>query len=100
MKMIAGPLEEARIRLGIIASRHIQGTGPAGTVSGFCVECDWAWPCPTYKVANGDAFNAWDFSDDEDLIVQEEGICLHEWSTIETLEWCDLCGEEREKEKN
>lgn len=53
--------------LANIASAHQQGTGPVGMVDGFCVECTWAWPCPTYLWASGerDPLSPWNPADDD-----------------------------------
>lgn len=48
-------LTDAQERLFRIAQNHSRETGPAGTVGDFCVECNWRWPCPTYRFANGDS---------------------------------------------
>lgn len=38
-------------RLMIIADAHVQFVDEHGVTSGYCVDCDQAWPCPTYRWA-------------------------------------------------
>jgi hypothetical protein len=40
--------------LGDIAGLHQQGTGPHGTVSGCCAECERPWPCDTKRIIDGE----------------------------------------------
>lgn len=52
-----------------IAAIHTQGDGDGhGGTDGFCVECSWAWPCPTVHLAKnwGDRY-----------VCEEEGWCSH-----------------------
>jgi hypothetical protein len=58
-------LIDARERLGRIADNHARETADGGMVGDFCVECNWRWPCPTYRFANGDADTLDSWRDDE-----------------------------------
>lgn len=51
-------LMDAQERLSRIASNHTRETGVGGTVGDFCNECNWRWPCPTYRFASGTADTA------------------------------------------
>lgn len=57
-------------RLSRIAEAHHKEIGIAGTTSGDCNECGWAWPCPTYRWATepdlDPIFNTWDPNDAKD----------------------------------
>lgn len=57
-------------KLHYISDLHVQGEADGhGGMSGFCVECEWAWPCRTGHMARG-----WgDISECE-----EQGWCAHE----------------------
>lgn len=57
----------ATVLLAEIADAHQQGTGPVGMVDGYCVECTWTWPCPTYLRASGqrETSSPWNPADDE-----------------------------------
>ena len=54
-------LSDATERLSRIALNHQRETADGGMVGDFCVECNWRWPCPTYRFANGDgdALDPW-----------------------------------------
>ena len=49
-------------RLARISTWHSRETGPAGTVGDYCNECGHAWPCDTYRMAEGT------YTEDDDLI--------------------------------
>lgn len=36
-----------------IKNMHRKSEGEGGMTSGYCCECDYLWPCPTYHVAAG-----------------------------------------------
>lgn len=50
---LAQALSTAEERLSRIADWHSQKRGPAGTVDGFCTECETRWPCDTRRLADG-----------------------------------------------
>lgn len=57
------PLINARDRLARIAEAHVQEVGAGGLTSGYCLECDRTWPCPTYDWASGtrtDPLGTWE----------------------------------------
>lgn len=56
-----------RDRLARIADAHHQHVSTHGITSGYCRECDLAWPCPTYIWAthDRDLFAPWDPADDD-----------------------------------
>lgn len=56
---------DMRERLGRIADNHQQERGDGGMVGSYCTECQWVWPCPTYRFANGDADALDPWRDDE-----------------------------------
>lgn len=58
-------LTGALARLDRIAENHRQEQGDGGMVGSYCVECQWVWPCPTYRFANGDADPLDPWRDDE-----------------------------------
>lgn len=55
-------------RLARIAEAHSADTASGGMTSGYCVECDHPWPCPTYTWAatDRDPLATWDPADDEE----------------------------------
>lgn len=63
-------MADASARLSRIAEAHTVVTGPAGLTSGLCSECNWTWPCPTYRWATepdlDPIFNTWDPNDAKD----------------------------------
>jgi hypothetical protein len=54
-------------RLARIAAAHEQEQLGGGIVSGYCIECDRIWPCPTYVWASKDrdVLATWDPDDDD-----------------------------------
>lgn len=40
-------------KLHYIAHLHSKGVNDDGSTTGFCAECEWAWPCRTVHMANG-----------------------------------------------
>lgn len=60
-----------RDRMGKIASMHRKDVAAGGMTSGYCSECNWLWPCPTYDWARETSdrdplLGPWDRSDDDD----------------------------------
>jgi hypothetical protein len=58
---------DARVAVAVLDLIHAQGLLAAiGVVSGYCMECERIWPCPTFQWANGDrdVNDAWEGSDD------------------------------------
>lgn len=60
-------------KLHYIASLHVQDVDDHGGVSGFCGECDNAWPCRTVHMANG-----WGEIHD----CEDQGWCSHAGSPL------------------
>ena len=52
----------------VIARLHQPDVDAIGGNSGFCAECDWAWPCRTWHLAAGHGHR-----DD----CEEQGWCEH-----------------------
>lgn len=48
-----GPIPNANVRLYRIMEAHRKGEGEGGMTDGYCIECEWMWPCPTYRMASG-----------------------------------------------
>lgn len=67
MAKVALRLLAAEAALGAIAEAHRQGEGPAGMVDGYCIECQFTWPCPTSLWATGqrESNAPWNPADDE-----------------------------------
>lgn len=40
-------------KLAYIAHLHAKGVNEDGSTTGFCAECEWAWPCRTFHMAAG-----------------------------------------------
>lgn len=56
------------MRLQNIISAHRQDVDLHGGTSGYCIECQWAWPCLTYRNATQPEVTggcAWDLDDCE-----------------------------------
>jgi hypothetical protein len=56
-------------KLQRIVQLHVKTDAGSGATTGFCAECDRAWPCQTVHVANG-------WGDGEDTCYTE-GWCSH-----------------------
>lgn len=55
-------------RLARIADAHAREVLACGLFDDVCIECDRAWPCPTYVWATTErspTFDPWDPADDE-----------------------------------
>jgi hypothetical protein len=58
--------ENGLIRLARIAEAHCKLVSDNGTTSGDCAECDWPWPCATYRWATNPRCGATDVWDADD----------------------------------
>lgn len=67
-------------RLQRIAEAHQQHVDEHGGTSGYCTECDHAWPCPTWSWAatDRDALACWDPADDEPECYCPDGDDCHQ----------------------
>ena len=53
-------------RLQKIASMHVKYVDDHGGTDGFCNDCHWLWPCPTYRWATEEYVDVnctWDLRD-------------------------------------
>ena len=54
--------EERLLKIADMHCKEVRG----GLTSGLCNECQWVWPCPTYRWATEQGIDAncsWDLSD-------------------------------------
>ena len=57
---------DAKTRLLRITQAHRQNVDIHGGTSGYCIECELVWPCPTYRWATEDGLDincTWDLKD-------------------------------------
>ena len=46
--------DDAVQRLERISGAHLKDVDEHGGTSGYCIECGWVWPCPTYHWATAE----------------------------------------------
>ena len=94
-------------RIRAISDLHQNTKTSGGAVTGYCCECNWQWPCPTYHIAAG-----WGVESYHEC--EEAGWCKHREVPMNRREvnlilmerlsealakakttqgWCDLCQE-------
>jgi hypothetical protein len=69
--MVTGAIvqhDNLRPVLAKIAEAHHKTVYMNGLTDGYCHECGWAFPCPTYRWAteHHDPSESWDLQPDED----------------------------------